>query len=670
MFLKLLSSTKRKLQRQSCLVITVKRKSKDLSRAVKQFENNFYFSDAEILYNKKPKEPKKRERKKKENDATFETAKQVRTKVRRSVKNISQQLSESLKSESMNNSSLANLSIESIISDHEDAELDIHFSNLGAKVRDNRRAFRGGYDEEVAIEASIRAKAVPRSKSALTLNGHTLLFIIYCALNICKSKIQLTDLIRFVLEGHLSFYRCKLLLPDELIEQDIELSHQQHHSYRIINYDTFRVSLSYFIRLIPDLRISIEKPNLIQLAHRYLDEMHLPNDLKAYVERLMVLLPSEMKFSDNVSYLPNFEGRSMAFIIFALKLLFGLDGYRDEEMSESARKVNEAMVDGQTKIFVYQDWMEFIEYRQCILGKFYHPALFHRSYPLEKPYLAFNAMLNSLNSKTPNMERLNTNVRNLKRKQSKASAQEILSQFVRDIETNDDNQIMHHLTFHSFTPMKDYFEQIQVNDTKYQLNQSIAGADYTKHSCEAYLKPHLLVKSFKTNEQELRLKKSTFPKSFTFLNHETSQKWTSETFEADFDGLTELKWQKDLKNRQKVMKTFKNRSIEIFHEATMKQVLKERRKWREIIREDKVLRRAEKKVVSFKENEAETLTEPNILSESEDDSENDREEDEIKFEGPMKDELDLIFESFKESSGTLGLTFVTPDFNLWQVSLT
>lgn len=630
--------------------------------------NPFNFSDAEILYNKKPKEPIKRDKKRIATGVAFETAKQVRKKVRKSTKTISQHLSESLRSESMNNSLLANLSIESIISDHENAELDIEFSKDGKQTRNSKRAFRENHNEEATIESSIRAKAVPRSKSALTLNGHTLLCVIYCALNICGSDIQLTDLLRFVLEGHLSFYKCKLLLPEELIEQEVDLSHPQHHSYRIINYETFRVSLSYFTRLIPDLSVSIKKPNLVQLAHRYLDEMQLPGDLKVYVERLMILLPPEMKYNERVSYIPNFEGRAMAFIIFALKLLFGLDGFREEEMSKAARKVNEASIDGQPKIFVYKDWMEFIEYRQCILSKFYHPTLFHRTYALEKPYLSFNAMLNSLNPKTPKMEPQIAAARNLTRKRSKANAQEILAQFMRDIEATEENEIMHHLTFHSFTPMKDYFEQIQVSDTNDQINQSIAGVDYTKHSCQAYLKPQLLVESFQAHKQELRLKKSTFPKVFTFLNPEPTQRFIRvKNFSMDVGDLTERQWKDDVKKRHKYMEAFKDRSVELFHESTMTKVVERRHEWRRLIRTEKSSRR--KSMIA--ENEPEVLTEPNLLSESEDGSESDLDDDEIWFDSSAGDELDQIFASLKRSSKQAEddcLTFVTPDFNLWQVS--
>lgn len=53
----------------------------------------------------------------------------------------------------------------------------------------------------------------------------------------------------------------------------------------------------------------------------------------------MALSPPKMKF-DKKSYIPNYEGRVMAFIIVVLKTLLALDGITEYEISNFADKIN------------------------------------------------------------------------------------------------------------------------------------------------------------------------------------------------------------------------------------------------------------------------------------------------------------------------------------------
>jgi TATA box-binding protein-associated factor RNA polymerase I subunit B len=55
----------------------------------------------------------------------------------------------------------------------------------------------------------------------------------------------------------------------------------------------------------------------------------------------MTLSPPLMKLHKSARHFPNYEGRAMAFIIFVLKLLFGLDGKTEYEISKVTKKLNE-----------------------------------------------------------------------------------------------------------------------------------------------------------------------------------------------------------------------------------------------------------------------------------------------------------------------------------------
>ena len=55
---------------------------------------------------------------------------------------------------------------------------------------------------------------------------------------------------------------------------------------------------------------------------------------------MMALSPPKMIFNEKSSYTPNYEGRAMAFIVVAMKMLFSLDGITEYEISRVTEKLN------------------------------------------------------------------------------------------------------------------------------------------------------------------------------------------------------------------------------------------------------------------------------------------------------------------------------------------
>lgn len=54
----------------------------------------------------------------------------------------------------------------------------------------------------------------------------------------------------------------------------------------------------------------------------------------------MTFSPPLVKFNKSRTHFLNYEGRAMAFIIFVLKLLLGLDGKTEYEISVVTKKLN------------------------------------------------------------------------------------------------------------------------------------------------------------------------------------------------------------------------------------------------------------------------------------------------------------------------------------------
>jgi TATA box-binding protein-associated factor RNA polymerase I subunit B len=59
-----------------------------------------------------------------------------------------------------------------------------------------------------------------------------------------------------------------------------------------------------------------------------------------YVECVMTLSPPPINFNKSRTHFLNYEGRAMACIIFVLKLLLGLDGKTEYEISVVTKELN------------------------------------------------------------------------------------------------------------------------------------------------------------------------------------------------------------------------------------------------------------------------------------------------------------------------------------------
>lgn len=62
--------------------------------------------------------------------------------------------------------------------------------------------------------------------------------------------------------------------------------------------------------------------------------------IQLYTERLIALSPPKMTFDAKKSYIPNYEGRAIAFIIVVLKTLLALDDITEYQVSRIAEKIN------------------------------------------------------------------------------------------------------------------------------------------------------------------------------------------------------------------------------------------------------------------------------------------------------------------------------------------
>lgn len=552
------------------------------------------------------------------------------------------------------------MSIDDIASFREAQELKIEYSNLAKNITKKVINLREKYGRDLKMnedgDVQVSYKDLLKiNRTALLLNEKTLIYILYSALNICESRIQLGDLMRMTREGHISFYNFLQHIPEAHRER---LSLTKGHSFAFNKTATIRSHLVKFVEIIPDLKNSFKTPDIKLLVKRYLKELSLPDELYDYIDRLINFLPPVMKFKN---FIPNYEARAVAYIIFTLKVLFGIDGYREIEISRSAKKFNKKLAENgiESKIFVYEEWREFIAYRDVILSKYFYPYILSPQYQGNKPYQKFLEMLEAVSPENLDKKYKSThNVLDQKRDDkflnSKNLAAKLFAMHQNDFNAEEESSKFEF----SLTPLYDTFNTI-IQRMGHKLNKKIIEVDHCQQSCELFLKPNNIVDLF---EMKIKIKKCTFPQSYFFKKEDTRCK-SVKKFRIIHDGFDVDEWKSEVKKAHKQKKEDSKAFTIQHHSRRIQTVLKKRLK----IKRDIYAR----KLQIYKSKVAKEQQEHNILDEFLSDNEPTKvsESDEI-FDSTL-DELTASLKKINNAHkydyemNHRVFTFIAPDFNLW-----
>lgn len=218
---------------------------------------------------------------------------------------------------------------------------------------------------------NIKKSELTNAEEAQEIRNTTLFTILYIALNMIEDDIQLSDMRRYILEGRLTLRNIQKFFSENILEECMKVCSAINYRHSMVaNMFTDTRMLAGVQQVctqlsIPDLKL----PSILRLCQRYITELALPKDLNKYVERLINIYKPEMRWTGR--FTPLYEARAMAYIIFILKLLFGLDDSMEHEISESSRKINETVP--AAKLFVFDDWLKYLEMRKVILSQAYMP---------------------------------------------------------------------------------------------------------------------------------------------------------------------------------------------------------------------------------------------------------------------------------------------------------
>ncbi|XP_055378376.1 TATA box-binding protein-associated factor RNA polymerase I subunit B isoform X2 [Condylostylus longicornis] len=345
-------------------------------------------------------------------------------------------------------------------------------------------------------------KCIPIKKSTVyyeqrrdeLFNRRTTFSLLYIALNLSNNIIQLFDLVRFMKEGNLSSRKFAHFFPENIRKScEIQLSRYDFPK----NFDQSSMSIRKQSAVICNF-LSITKlntPDIISLVTRFCKDFVLPNEIVSYVSRLITYFPPKMEYIHDTT--PFYEGRALAYIIFVMKLLFGLDDVKEEKISDSAQNVNNILKEANKgeRVFVWKEWMKYIEIRKLILSR-YNLCYFESN----KDFKNLDANLNKMVEEYLECdgEEINLNRANV------FNMNKIFNTFLKDARRVQPHSSIKIITF---TPQIDYFEQILYDPPEDILIPEFLKYQHSLTQIEPFFNPKKLKQTLKQENIKMKIVK-------------------------------------------------------------------------------------------------------------------------------------------------------------------
>lgn len=378
-----------------------------------------------------------------------------------------------------------------------------------------------------------------RLKEADTIGRPFVFAMLWLALNQEGDNVQLSDLLRYAKESHIKYNDISSFIPE-----NVNSSHAVH-SFRK-SADEFQSHLALRTRALAiaqtiNLR-ELRMPDLSKLCRRYVEELCLPPAIADFADKLIAFCPPRMRvhFKNNPSMaVPNYEGRAMAYILFLMKLFFGLDNDREYRISETAQRINDKLKEfdeRQAHLFVWCEWKRFIEMRNIIVAQCHYPTAMHFDTNTEKRPDLFIDYLQKASE--------NSTTQDTYRKIQIDNVKVIFEQVLRL--HDHDTEPMPSMSFPpTLTPMNTYMTYIEANQS---LQSIIKMPAYmrTRHEQRdflSYLKPKSLHAYFRHNNMNLKLNRLKYNPQVQFSDVSyVDKKRTALNVQFDF-GITDPEWQ-------------------------------------------------------------------------------------------------------------------------------
>lgn len=373
--------------------------------------------------------------------------------------------------------------------------------------------------------------------------------LLFMALNHVESDIQLADLIRFLREGHVTLQITTSVSNNARYNLDFFTRIQKGCTY-VPKHCTL-LTLAY--ELAKEIGFKFKDTDLSKLCKRYLQDLCLPPEIGNLIDVILHACPPTVGEGDKRK---NYEARAMAFILFTLKLLFGLDDSREYLISSSGREINKKIsalslnndrAVKQKQLFIWCDWVEYIEMRNIILLQLHCPTAM-------KSYAHSDGMTAMYLECLAKSDEKNAEVKSTFKSYAK------LMQHVRDqfqATYNVHPKLTERIAFYpSLTPNRSYMEEVRLSGQSDIFVPTFMDVAHDEREIEPFLNPSKLQSFFRQHRVKLAVNKLkcnadidepySATKSVDFEQHD--YRFGSYCF-YDF-GITTQKWVEQLNDRK------------------------------------------------------------------------------------------------------------------------
>ncbi|XP_045780621.1 uncharacterized protein LOC123877780 isoform X2 [Maniola jurtina] len=279
------------------------------------------------------------------------------------------------------------------------------FENKTSNEQEEKKSTKDDTDDEYDSESDEgeRKNKVGYHKADITkITVSLFVAILYTALNLDSSDIQLSHLYQYIREGRLSIPDCYKFIPKEIPFKLIPNRKQFESSVyipsggNITPIQTRALSFELIKQL--DLGVPLV-PDLNKIIDNFITELCLPNDFKDLVLSLTRSMPCDFLEVDDECMkrpvcIPDYEAFCMAYILLALKMCFGLDCDYENKLSDAVDEINSERdylksyklgmhSEPTNRLFSFREWCMFLQCRKMILCKYYLPLARQYNFPAD-----------------------------------------------------------------------------------------------------------------------------------------------------------------------------------------------------------------------------------------------------------------------------------------------
>ncbi|KAJ8715779.1 hypothetical protein PYW07_010261 [Mythimna separata] len=308
------------------------------------------------------------------------------------------------------------------------------------------------------------------------LSKGVIIAMLYLALNLDNSDIQLYHLLRYIKEKRLNFFNIQRFLPDDINVKSIQEEWLKFIHSKVCNVHRVR---AFAMTLLRKLDLGTPKvPDMRKIIDDFLLELCLPNDIKPMIYSLMFFhrcdfLDMNSKSKAQLVLMPDYQGVAMSYVLVALKMCFGLDGDYEEKLSDAVERINDERnlpksyrmgkySEPSARLFSFREWCNYMQFRKITLCK----SSLHMA---EQHYFDTddNVYLEHMSDRPLNNKNLQD---------------ETAINLISKIPEEDEGRVIpKHMFSPTLTPMTDYTEIIIEHNQDQEIRELLS-EDFTRYS--------------------------------------------------------------------------------------------------------------------------------------------------------------------------------------------